>query len=71
MLYEKIDKQLKADVKIRYKDTPSEAVIEQISESTVKVILNEPKKSITPGQSAVFYEKGNLIGGGIIDYIIK
>ncbi len=56
-------------VKIRYKDPGSEAVIEQTGEDEIYVSFNEPKKAITPGQSAVFYDGDDLIGGGIIQEI--
>lgn len=59
----------KAVVKIRYKDPGSEAVIEQTGEDEIYVRFNEPKKAITPGQSAVFYDGDDLIGGGIIQEI--
>lgn len=59
----------KAIVKIRYKDPGSPAVIEQISNNEIKVIFDEPKKAITPGQSAVFYDDDDIIGGGIIQTI--
>jgi len=58
-------------VKIRYKDIGDEAVIEQMNSSEIKVSFKEPKRSITPGQSAVFYEDDDVIGGGIIDSIIN
>lgn len=64
--YEILANAVKANVKIRYKDSGSEAMIEQISENEIKVIFTEPKKAITPGQSAVFYENDDVIGGGII-----
>jgi tRNA-uridine 2-sulfurtransferase len=66
MKYEKLDKPIKANVKIRYKDSGSPATIEQLDDLHIKVIFDEPKKSITPGQSAVFYEGNDVIGGGII-----
>jgi tRNA-specific 2-thiouridylase len=53
-------------VKIRYKDSGAPATIEQINGTNIKVIFDEPKKSITPGQSTVFYEGSDVIGGGII-----
>jgi len=66
MKYERLDKPLKANVKIRYKDSGAPATIEQINGTNIKVIFDEPKKSITPGQSTVFYEGSDVIGGGII-----
>ncbi len=66
MLYDKISEPMKANVKIRYKDKGDAATIEQVDDDTIKVIFDEPKKSITPGQSAVFYKDNDVIGGGII-----
>jgi len=34
--------------------------------SGYKIVFDEPQKSITPGQSAVLYDKDLVIGGGII-----
>ncbi len=56
-------------VKIRYKDQGSPAIIEQISDDEIKVIFDEPKRAITPGQSTVFYDDDDVIGGGIIQTI--
>ena len=61
-----IEKPMKALVKIRYNDAGHEALIEQTGEDQIKVIFDSPQKSITPGQSAVFYEGEDVIGGGII-----
>lgn len=68
-MIEKIDVPMNARVKIRYKDAGSPAVIEQTGIDEIKVTFSEPKKSITPGQSAVFYEGDDVIGGGIIKEI--
>lgn len=70
MKYESIRIPMKANVKIRYKDQGSAASLEQIDNVTIQVIFDEPKKSITPGQSAVFYDNEDVIGGGIIREII-
>ena len=70
MLYEKLDKPVSAKVKIRYKDEGSDAIVEQVDDDRIKVIFNKPKKSITPGQSAVFYLGEDVLGGGIIDEVI-
>lgn len=36
------------------------------TENKIKVVFDEPQKSITPGQSAVFYDGDIVIGGGKI-----
>ncbi|HJY63891.1 MAG TPA: tRNA 2-thiouridine(34) synthase MnmA [Ignavibacteria bacterium] len=64
-----LEKPMKVRVKIRYKDEGSDAVIEQTSDDSILVKFIEPKKSITPGQSAVFYDGDDIIGGGIIDTV--
>ncbi len=71
MKYVNIAEPTKTKVKIRYKDRGSMALIEQIDNNRIKVAFDEPRKAITPGQSAVFYEDNDVIGGGIIDEIIK
>lgn len=71
MLTERINNPMNARVKIRYKDTGEEATIEQTNEDHIKVTYHKPKKAITPGQSAVFYDGDNIIGGGIIDCILE
>jgi tRNA-specific 2-thiouridylase len=66
MMCERIEKTIKAKVKVRYKDGGSDATLEQIDDNNIKVIFESPKKSITPGQSAVFYIGDDVFGGGII-----
>lgn len=58
---EKPKKPIKAEVKIRRMHKPA---IAEIFENTV--IFEEPQSSITPGQSAVFYENELVLGGGFI-----
>lgn len=64
---DKIEKPMEVKIKIRYKDPGTIAMIEQINENRMFVKLNTPKKSVTPGQSAVFYSDEYLIGGGVIE----
>ena len=66
-----IDSPIRAKVKIRYKDYGDTAIIEQTDNNNIKVTFDEPKKSITPGQSAVFYDGEDIIGGGIIQSIVN
>lgn len=60
-----IDSPMEALTKIRYKDAGSIATIEQEGDR-MKVIFNNHVKAIAPGQSAVFYDGNDVIGGGWI-----
>ncbi|MFH1540357.1 MAG: tRNA 2-thiouridine(34) synthase MnmA [Elusimicrobiota bacterium] len=55
-----------ADVKIRYRHKQSKAKIYLMDNNAAKIIFEEPQMSITSGQSAVFYQKDIVLGGGII-----
>ena len=52
--------------KIRYKDAGSMASISQENDK-LKVLFHNPVSAVAPGQSAVFYEGEDLVGGGIIE----
>jgi tRNA-specific 2-thiouridylase len=56
---------MSAFTKIRYKSTPSNSVL-HAEAGRVRVDFDTPVKGIAPGQSAVFYEGDDVIGGGII-----
>lgn len=58
---------LRVSAKIRYKDDGAPAKVVPLDEETVEVLFDEPRRAVTPGQSVVFYEGEDLIGGGIID----
>lgn len=65
MKYDTIKPGMEAITKIRYKDKGSLSSL-QPEGSNVHVRFHENVKSIAPGQSAVFYEGDDVIGGGII-----
>jgi tRNA-specific 2-thiouridylase len=65
-----LNTEMQVKVKIRYNDKSGSAVIRPEGENLL-VIFNEPRKSITPGQSAVFYDGDDVIGGGIIEEVIN
>jgi len=56
---------MEANTKIRYKDKGALSTL-NAAENGVKVVFYENVKGIAPGQSAVFYEGDDVIGGGII-----
>jgi tRNA-specific 2-thiouridylase len=57
---------LDVEVKIRYRNACAPARIEPLGEETLRVRLRTPQRAVTPGQSVVFYQGDELLGGGII-----
>lgn len=55
----------KLNVKVRFHDTGSPAYIYKNKDSYLLKFI-QPKKSLTPGQSAVFYRDRQILGGGTI-----
>ena len=54
-------------VQIRYHHDPADATIEVTGKSSARITFDEPQKSVTPGQAAVFYHGDYILGGGWID----
>ena len=65
-----IKKKVVLRVRIRYNHKEALAKIEPL-ENKLKVKFKQPQFAITPGQSAVFYDGDNVLGGGIIDRVLK
>ncbi len=63
--YESIDEPLEAVTKIRYKDAGSLSTIQQKG-NNMHVNFTHAVSGIAPGQSAVFYEGNDLLGGGFL-----
>jgi tRNA-specific 2-thiouridylase len=63
--YDGLQDQTTAITKIRYKDKGSLSLLNQDG-NDVMVKFFDKAKGIAPGQSAVFYEGNDVIGGGII-----
>jgi tRNA-specific 2-thiouridylase len=61
-----LDQPMDCMAKIRSAQKEREARIEPLEYGEVKVTFFHPNDSITPGQSAVFYDEDVVLGGGII-----
>jgi tRNA-specific 2-thiouridylase len=70
MKYEGMQEGMSAVTKVRYKDSGTAGNLFS-SPSGLQVRFAEPVKGIAPGQSAVFYEGDDVIGGGIIQESLK
>jgi tRNA-specific 2-thiouridylase len=64
--YDHIPNEMEATVKIRYKDRGTLATLHP-ADNQVKVRFYTDAKGVAPGQSAVFYEGDDVIGGGTIN----
>lgn len=59
-------KEMKIMAKTRYKSKLEEAILIPLENGKVKIKFLNKQKSITPGQSVVFYQGDAVVGGGII-----
>lgn len=68
LLFEDLKEPMEVEVKVRYSAMPTKGKIIPIEgkNGKVQVVLEEPQRAITPGQSAVFYIDDVVIGGGKI-----
>jgi tRNA-uridine 2-sulfurtransferase len=71
MAIEGIDKPEDVQVKVRLTQKDFPCTIIPYNSDMVKVIFSTPHKSVTPGQAAVFYWDGRILGGGLIREILK
>ncbi len=70
MKYASCDAPLRVNAKIRYKDPGGPAIITMLGDGRVRAEFDENRRAITPGQSVVFYEGDDVVGGGIIDEVL-
>lgn len=64
------EKPLRAEVKIRYRAPAVPAVIYPPEKGRARVMFDVKQKAVTPGQSAVFYDGEEVLGGGIINQAV-
>ena len=57
---------IRTEVKIRYRDAGASATITPLSDTEAEVKFDEPRRAVTPGQAAVFYDGDVVVGGGWI-----
>ena len=64
---EALTEPLAVTVMTRYRDQESEAILYPLPDGNVEARLQAPKRAVTPGQAAVFYQGDVVVGGGEID----
>ena len=59
-------KQIRANVKVRYRHEPAPATIYPLVGARARIVFDEPQRAITPGQATIFYDGDEVVGGGWI-----
>jgi tRNA-specific 2-thiouridylase len=57
---------MRVQIKIRHRHEPAWATLEPTATGEVAALFDEPQRAVTPGQSAVFYDGDEVVGGGWI-----
>jgi tRNA-specific 2-thiouridylase len=57
---------MRVRIKIRHRHEPAWALLEPAGEDQVLATFDEAQRAVTPGQSAVFYDGDEVLGGGWI-----
>jgi tRNA-uridine 2-sulfurtransferase len=57
---------MRVKAKIRHRHEPAWATLEPAGPDESLAIFDEPQRAVTPGQSAVFYDGDEVVGGGWI-----
>ncbi|MFA7061479.1 MAG: tRNA 2-thiouridine(34) synthase MnmA [Pedobacter sp.] len=61
-----LENEFAATCKIRYRHQPVACCVRLFGTGCCDVLFNEPQKAVTPGQSVVFYQDDEVLGGGRI-----
>jgi len=59
---------LKVRIRYNHPEAPARVIF---SQDKIEIKFDKPQFAITPGQSAVFYDKDIVLGGGIIDKVLQ
>ncbi len=61
-----VDMPFKCQARIRYRQKVQDCKIMSLVNGEVDVLFSEPQRAVTSGQSIVFYDGDEMVGGGII-----
>ncbi|MDR2796473.1 MAG: tRNA 2-thiouridine(34) synthase MnmA [Spirochaetaceae bacterium] len=61
-----LERPARVSVKTRYMQLEQPALVEQTGADLIRIEFDEPQRAVTPGQAAVLYDGGYVVGGGTI-----
>lgn len=62
---------LSCKAKTRYRQPDQECLVETMPDNVYRIVFKQPQRAITPGQSIVFYQNDECLGGGIIENVLN
>lgn len=65
------EKAFRSSVQIRYRHKPAPCLVTPLAGGRAGVCLDAPQFAVAPGQAAVFYRGGRVLGGGTIEGKLK
>ena len=66
LAFDELKEPIKVNARIRYGAREGMGVVAPFDNGRVKVTFDKPQRAVTPGQSVVFYNGDQVVGGGII-----
>lgn len=63
--------ELRVQAKVRYAHQGADATVYMTQEGRLVCRFDEPQRAITPGQALVMYDGDYVVGGAIIEHVIK
>ncbi len=60
---------IQATAKVRYKDDDTRCSVTPLPGERIRVVFENPKRAITPGQSIVMYQGEDVLGGAVIETV--
>jgi len=70
-LHKNISKHMRVTCKIRYAHKKAPALVEKIRNGKLRISFDRPQLAPTPGQAAVFYRGGKMLGGSWIEEVVE
>jgi len=61
--------EFRCEVRPRYRSNGAMATVKLTDGAVCSVVFDEPQFALTPGQAAVFYREGEVLGGGWIEMV--
>ena len=58
---------LRCTAKTRYRQADEACTVERLADGVLEVRFDRPQRAVTPGQSVVFYDGEECLGGAVID----